>query len=198
MDAPASRRPPGPDGSLVVVVGPSGAGKDTLINAARTRLGQHPRLRFARRVITREPGGGEPHDTLDRAAFAEAAATGAFSLWWEANGLLYGVPRVIESWLASGCTVIVNGSRDRVPAFRARFPGCLVVHVTARPETLARRLAERGRESAQEQTARAARARSLADGLDADVVIANDGAPEEAIAAFLGWLTARIDNGAAA
>jgi ABC-type phosphate/phosphonate transport system ATPase subunit len=61
---------------LVAVVGPSGAGKDTLMEAARLRLEGRPGFRFARRVITRPAdAGGEEHEALDRAAFLARQAS---------------------------------------------------------------------------------------------------------------------------
>ena len=57
-------------GVLVLVVGPSGAGKDTLMDAARAGLAADPRYRFARRLITRPAmAGAEDHDSCDEAGF---------------------------------------------------------------------------------------------------------------------------------
>ena len=57
-------------GILFIVVGPSGAGKDTLIDAARGALAESGRYVFARRLITRPAdAGGEDHEAIDDAAF---------------------------------------------------------------------------------------------------------------------------------
>src|SRR3712207_2085991 len=97
---------------LVAVVGPSGAGKDTLIAGARARLGPDPRFRFVRRGITRPASaGGEDHEPLDRGTFLRRRDAGGFALWWEAHGLLYGVPRDIEADLAASRCVVANLSR---------------------------------------------------------------------------------------
>ena len=93
---------------LVLVVGPSGAGKDTLLDAARRKLAGDTRFRFVRRVITRPANaGGEDHDPVTEAEFA----TRHFALQWQAHGLRYGIPADIADDLASGRVVIANVSR---------------------------------------------------------------------------------------
>ena len=104
MERPASRGRNGLDarerqGAFVAVVGPSGAGKDTLIGYAKARLAEKGRGRFhfVRRVITRAADGStEDHDTLSPMAFERAEADGAFALSWEAHGLCYGLPAEID------------------------------------------------------------------------------------------------------
>ncbi|RAP42063.1 phosphonate metabolism protein/1,5-bisphosphokinase (PRPP-forming) PhnN [Rhodovulum viride] len=173
-------------GRLFAVVGPSGAGKDTLMAAAWLR---RPDLHLVRRVVTRAPGaGGEDCDCVSAAAFERMRAGGAFALWWRAHGLSYGIPRSVDEALWEGGDVIFNGSRAMLAEARARFPDLTVLHVTARPETLAARLAGRGRESADEIAARLGRAGyALPDGIAA-VRIDNDGALDDAVEAFLAAL----------
>ena len=145
-------------GILLAVVGPSGAGKDTLIRLALEGLGDIPRLSLARRVITRAcDGSSELHDTLDEAAFAKAEAEGRFCLTWRAHGLAYGLPRSVEERVAGGGLVIANLSRRSLKAAAQRFPRLAVVEITAPREVLVARIAERGRETRQEIEARIAR-----------------------------------------
>lgn len=143
---------------LVLVVGPSGAGKDTLINAARSELADNPRFVFPRRVVTREAVAAlEDHDTVTPAEFALQAANGAYALSWEAHGLRYGLPASIVDDIAAGRVVVMNASRAMVAAAKAKFPGTIAVLVEATPAVRASRLAGRGRESASEIEARLAR-----------------------------------------
>lgn len=168
-------------GRLIVVVGPSGAGKDTLIDHARLALGDDPRVMFVRRVVTRRADeSSEDHDTMSDADFATAEKAGAFAYTWRAHGLCYGLPAALSSHLADGGVAVANGSRAALPGLKKRFPELVTVLLTVRPDILAHRLAARGRESAVEIEARLRRAKDHAID-DADcIAIANDGAVEEA------------------
>ncbi|MDN3565499.1 phosphonate metabolism protein/1,5-bisphosphokinase (PRPP-forming) PhnN [Paeniroseomonas aquatica] len=162
---------------LVAVVGPSGAGKDTLMAGARAALADDPRFRFVRRAITRPAeAGGEDHRALDRAGFAAERAAGGFALWWEAHGLLYGIPADLDARQAS----IANLSRGVLAEAAARFP-LRVLEITAPPEVLAARLAARGREDAADVAARLARQVGLPPGLRV-VRVLNDGPVEQGVA----------------
>lgn len=164
------------NGVFVAVVGPSGAGKDTLIAYVRERLGQGEPVEFARRVITRTSDGAtEDHDTLADAAFVEAEAAGAFALSWEAHGLRYGIPAAVDDAISNGHVVIANTSRGIIPVLRERYANVAVVEITAAPEILATRLAARGRESRGEVLARLARTTPQALSGPGHVVIDNSG-----------------------
>jgi phosphonate metabolism protein PhnN/1,5-bisphosphokinase (PRPP-forming) len=174
-------------GRLVLVVGPSGAGKDTLIAAARAALGGDARFVFPRRTITRAAMAEiEDHDTADDAAFARLDAAGAFALTWQAHGLSYGLPAAIAGEIAAGCTVVCNGSRAMVEAARRKFPGTQVVLIDAAPEVRAARLLGRGRESAADVAARLAREGTQVPA--GAVRIDNSGRREEGVAAFIAAL----------
>lgn len=167
-------------GTLFLIVGPSGAGKDTLIAAARDRL--RDGYAFPRRTITRPAqAGGEDHMPVDAATFEQQERSGAFALSWHAHGIAYGVPAAIADDLTRGIHVVVNVSRTVAEQAQARFAPTRVVLVTAPPEVLHARLQARGREPAADIDERLVRAPSVA----ADTVIANDGALEPAIEAFV-------------
>lgn len=136
-------------GALIVVVGPSGAGKDSLIRYARTRLASDPAFLFVRRAVTRPAdAASEDHETLSPDAFAAAAAASHFAVTWEAHGLHYGIPASAKAHVGAGGVAIANGSRAALPSILGSFGHVIVVHVTARPDVLASRLALRGREDA--------------------------------------------------
>ncbi|MEO5807530.1 phosphonate metabolism protein/1,5-bisphosphokinase (PRPP-forming) PhnN [Devosia sp.] len=172
-----------PAGTLVLVVGPSGVGKDTLINGARAALAADPRFVFVRRIVTRQADAAlEDHDTLDLAAFAALEAAGGLALSWQAHGLCYGLPASVRAQIERGLVVIANGSRQTLTQARDRFPTCQVLLITADMSLRAARLAQRGREDAEAVAARLARETApLPAGIN-PVVIDNSGTPAQGIA----------------
>jgi ribose 1,5-bisphosphokinase len=138
-----------PEGTLALVVGPSGAGKDTLIAAARRALQEDGRFVFPRRVVTRVAMDAiEDHDSLPRETFEIRRRQGAYALSWEAHGLCYGVPATIDEGIAAGRVVVCNVSRRAIAAASGRYRRCLVMLVTADAQLREQRLVGRGREDA--------------------------------------------------
>jgi phosphonate metabolism protein PhnN/1,5-bisphosphokinase (PRPP-forming) len=170
-------------GKLFFVVGPSGAGKDTLLAGA---LAADPSLHWAQRVISRpQTGQGEPFEPCTEAQFQARLAAGDFALHWQAHGLFYGVRHAQLAPLAEGQTVLLNGSRGAIAQARAAFPQMQILMITAPVALLAQRLAARGRESSKDIEARLARADlGLPDGLPY-IEVCNDNAPEIGIARLL-------------
>jgi phosphonate metabolism protein PhnN/1,5-bisphosphokinase (PRPP-forming) len=173
---------------LVLVVGVSGAGKDTLLLAARDALANDHRFRFVRRVVTRPPGMvGEEYDSLTEPEFALQRESGGFALSWRAHGLHYGIPADISLDIAQGRVVVANVSRAVVAEAAQRFP-VRVVEIRAQPDLIARRLAARGREDAVDVARRLARQIELPLPVEREVV-ANDGTVAEGARRLLAVLT---------
>jgi ribose 1,5-bisphosphokinase len=178
-------------GRLIYLLGPSGAGKDTLIDLARTMLdGVHP-VAFAHRYITRPAtAGGEAHVALSEAEYADRLSRGLFAMAWDSHGLRYAVGREIDLWMAAGMTVVVNGSRAWLPQARARYPRIIPVVLTVAPDELRRRLSARGRETPEQIEARLARAAAFSIGTPDAVFIDNSGPPEHGAKALVRVLSA--------
>jgi len=183
-------------GLFVAIVGPSGAGKDALIRGLADRLGEGEGVFYARRVVTRCADAFEDHDTLAEEAFAAACAEGRFALAWSAHGLRYGVPREIEARLAAGDAVICNISRTMVAEARRLYRPSLIVLVTARSETLAARLAARGREDGASRRQRLVRSAAAEVAFEPDATIDNDGALDEAVARLHNIVVSRLRGAA--
>lgn len=166
-------------GCLYYVMGPSGAGKDSVLAWVREHGVPHGVL-CAHRYITRPAhAGGENHVALSPAEFCSREQRGLFALTWQAHGLHYGIGNEIGHWLARGADVLVNGSRGAYELARERFPAFRPVLITASPEVIACRLAMRGRESAADIAVRIARSNAYPVPPDS-IVIHNDGCLAEA------------------
>lgn len=185
-------------GRMVVVVGPSGAGKDSLMAYARHHFAgvstaEGRAVHFVQRVITRPAdAGGEDHLPATPTQFDDMRAAGRFAIDWDAHGLSYGIPEEVHSWLSDGGVVIANGSRSVLPQFREVFPQLTVVNITARPEVLADRLEARGRESREDILQRLQRGSPDISGDYPVVTIDNSGALDEAGRHFVGAIEALL------
>jgi ribose 1,5-bisphosphokinase len=134
-------------GRLILVVGPSGAGKDTLLGLARAACAAVDSIVFPRRVVTRAASPFEDNEQISPEAFRQACTQGDFAVHWEAHGHGYGLPRAIDTDIRAGRTVVANVSRGVVDAMRRTYADVTAVSVTAPPEVLAERLAARARSS---------------------------------------------------
>lgn len=149
-------------GTLVLVVGASGSGKDSVIDYAREHYASDDRVHFVRRCITRDNGDpSENHEHMPLAAFQKAEMQGKFVISWGAHGLFYGLPATLLDHLEKGGVVIANGSRKVIPVLKEQFPNFIAVNLTVEKSILAKRLLSRGRESDEEIERRLNRTDSL-------------------------------------
>jgi guanylate kinase len=116
-------------GLLFVVSGPSGAGKDTLVDALRVKL---PRLRYSVSSTTRPPRPGEEHGQhyffLAREEFERQRESGGFLEWREYNGNLYGTPRnFVEQTLTEGYDLIMKPEVNGALAIKRSFPDAVLI-----------------------------------------------------------------------
>ncbi len=147
---------------LIYTMGPSGAGKDSLLAWLKENLPEQAPVHWARRTITRPvQAHGEQHESVDCAEFLYLLKHHAFALHWQANGLHYGVRHSELEPLEKGLWVLVNGSRAYLPHALERRPGMTVLHITASADILRQRLLARGRETPQEIEARVLRNEAL-------------------------------------
>ena len=181
-------------GILFFVVGPSGSGKDSLINGARTVLEPTNRYVFARRVITRPAGSpGEDHEPATEEDFERRLARGDFLISWNAHGLRYGLPDTLRAALARGQNVIANGSRAVISELTARVSRLVVVEVTAPADLLAIRIAGRGRETGAAINERLVRDVAQWPASVQTVTICNDGTVAVGIERFLAALESNVN-----
>lgn len=175
-----------PLGALVLVVGPSGVGKDTLISGARQALDNDKRFVFVRRVVTRPADAEvEDHDSLDPDTFRQMEEAGRFALSWDAHNLRYALPLSVDTDLALGKTVVANVSRHVIAEACAKYPSCAVVLISAEISCRAERLVRRGRESADQITARLARESAPVPAGITPIIIDNSGLLAIGVTAFV-------------
>lgn len=171
---------------LVYVMGPSGAGKDSVINLARGMLMPDAPVVFAHRYITRPAEtGGENHVALTPAEFALRREHGLFAFHWEAHGNHYGIGREIHGWRNAGLTVVISGSREHFLKLGGIDDDTQPVLITASAHRLAERLAKRGRESQEAAAKRLDRGEAYELTDPRLVTILNDGVLETAAQAFV-------------
>ena len=143
-------------GLWVFVCGPSGAGKDSVLNWAAMHLAGRPDIVFARRMVTRKSHAGSDHDEVTAELFARLNDGGDLTWWWEAHGFCYGIDARYDEQVTAGKVVVVNGSREHASALKAA-EHVRVVQIMANAEHLASRLEQRGRDAPHEVSQRLAR-----------------------------------------
>ncbi len=182
-------------GGFVLIVGPSGAGKDTLIALARAALADDGRFSFPERVVTRPPDAFERHDSVTVDEFRAREAAGDWALAWEAHGNCYALTAAARRQAESGLVVVANISRGSVAEARAALPVLAVVEVTAAPEVLAARIAARGRDGDQGAGLASRMRRSdSAPEVAADLRLINEDAPATAAAKLKALLLSCIER----
>jgi ribose 1,5-bisphosphokinase len=169
-NSPAQATAIGP-GRLILVVGPSGAGKDTLLGLARAACAGDDSIVFARRVVTREASSFEDNEQLSGYDFLAAVGRGEFAMHWEAHGHHYGLPRTINDDIRAGRTVVANVSRTVIASMRRMYANVVVIAITAPAEVLEQRLAMRARAS--DGALQDRLARNVADEVAPDKTIVN-------------------------
>ncbi|MFZ6654419.1 phosphonate metabolism protein/1,5-bisphosphokinase (PRPP-forming) PhnN [Undibacterium sp. TJN19] len=166
-------------GQLFFVVGPSGAGKDTLLQWVKTRMPESSSLVFSQRSITRPAHDSEQHEAMSQEAFWQAAAAGHFCMQWQANGLCYGIRRELEVKLKCGQDVVVNGSREYLPQLRQLFPDARIIWIVADADLIRQRVEKRQRENGAALLNRMERVTQFAIPTEEDIIHIDNSGPVE-------------------
>ena len=176
-----------------LIIGNSGAGKDTIIDEVQRRFPSHyKKLKVPQRVITRKSSDSEKFESVDTETFHKLRESGEFILEWESYDHFYGIRREALDWLEAGHPVLLNVSRSVVQTARKTFPGTRVIFVRVPLDVTADRIIERGRESYKEVLTRVVRAQGHQDYKDADLIVDNVDNPEETCQKVLNYLVAHL------
>ena len=165
-------------GKLIVLTGPSGVGKGTLVKALLTR---HPELYLSISATTRSPRGtevdGKDYYFLSKVAFETMIEENQLLEWADYAGNYYGTPRAkVEEKIDQGVIVLLEIEVVGAKAIKNSFPGALRLFILPPSlEELERRLRGRKTDSETAITSRLARAKEeLAASEDFDQTIVND------------------------
>jgi guanylate kinase len=189
-------------GRLIVLAGPSGVGKSTVVSALRPVM---PRLYFSVSATTRSPRPGEvdgrDYHFVDDAEFDRMIADGELLEWAEIHGGLHrsGTPwRPIERHLAAGDPVLVEVDLAGARAIRSsRAEAVLVFLAPPSWEELVTRLSGRGTDSAADVRRRLDTARTeLAARTEFQVTVVNDD-PQRVVGVLVELLSGRLSPEAA-
>jgi guanylate kinase len=120
-----------PHGRLIVLTGPSGVGKGTLM---RSLLQRHPELYYSVSVTTRSPRPGEINGKnyyfISRSKFEQLVAQGEFLEWAEFAGNYYGTPReAVLNQVKSGKLVVLEIELDGARQIRRSFPSAQSIFI---------------------------------------------------------------------
>ena len=181
---------------LFLIVGNSGSGKDSLIQAVKNKFSiQNKEIKVPIRVITRPASPDtEDFESISEEAFNKLKIKGEFALDWHIYGLYYGVRKNIELWISQGHPVLINVSRNILIDAKQKYPDLKIIFVKVPFEITANRIKERGREDPESMKKRLERARSNQNLPYADFVVDNSGDLEEAAEKMLKYIISEINN----
>ena len=149
---------------LVIFVGPSGSGKDTLMVKARDQiLSEDLDIHIVQRWITRTHDETEGFRSITKEEFQHCVDQNQFALHWEIYGNCYGVPwSEINPFLEKGI-VLLNLSRAEVNRVKTLYPKCKIVLVEVSKNLAIDRIKQRKRDQGKMLDARLKRLQEKID-----------------------------------
>ena len=176
-------------GTLFLVVGNSGSGKDAIIKGVSKKYPSNlKKLYIVKRFITRPPSETEDNYSITLEKFKSMEQQGKFALKWHIYDLDYGVSIEIYEWLKKGHPVVVNVSRTIIAQARELYENIKVIFIEVPFEITLQRVKERSRESGELLDERIEKAKTHQKFPSADFVVDNSGELNEAIDQFFFYI----------
>ena len=176
-------------GTLFLIVGNSGSGKDSIISGVTQAFPPHLKQIYTpKRYITRPSSKTENNISITNDKFQELEKKGAFVLTWHIYNLNYGISIEIEDWLKKGHPVLINVSRTVIEKVRKTYENLKVILIYVPLESTIKRLKDRGRETLELIQERIERAKNNQLFPEADLIIDNSGNLDEAVIQCLDFI----------
>lgn len=134
------------NGKLLVISGPSGVGKSSVVHALTERMAFHFSVSWTTRQRRAGERDGVDYVFVERAIFEKRIAEGGFLEWAEYSGNLYGTPRAgVLQHLERGEHVLLDIENDGAQQVKAAYPEAVLVFIMPPSlDELERRLRSRG------------------------------------------------------
>lgn len=171
---------------LFLMVGNSGAGKDTLMKKVAELA--PTKIKIARRVVTRAISDVEDYESVDTEEFLKLKESGEFILDWESYDTYYGIRKEAENWLKAKHPVMINVSRQIIDIVKEKYPDTKVIFISVPLAVTTERIIERKRETYEKVLDRVVRAQDQQDYYDADLIVDNVGNIEETSQKILDYI----------
>lgn len=123
---------------IILLVGPSGAGKDLLLKYSKEIYGE--KLNLVKRYITKESDVNESNFYIDEYAFEILRHNSYFASTWEAYGNYYGIPK---RFINNGLNLIAV-SRARIVDFENLYDNVYTINISIPKKDIIKRLENRG------------------------------------------------------
>lgn len=176
-------------GTLFLIVGNSGSGKDSIISGVINKYPSNLKQIYApKRYITRPPSKFEKNISITPEEFKKMEINGKFALKWNIYGLNYGILTEIENFLNKGHPVIINVSRTIVKQAREMYKNVKVIFIEVPFEITLQRIKDRKRETEDLLKERIERAKKNQKFPEADFCIDNTGDLDDAINELLDYI----------
>ena len=136
------------NGQIIYVMGPSGAGKDSLMKWVLQNKSSSMNFYWAKRIVTRNRPKGEGTDEyVSLESFEKLLSNQILAMHWSAYDIHYGISKSELLCIEPNTMVFINGSRAYLSRAIELYPKLCAIHITASTNTLEQRLNQRERES---------------------------------------------------